>query len=410
MSNNIDDTNFDFDSSAKHFNAPQPPAASEKQPDITTAIPETQALSQAEKEAETVLSENTPTVKTAGADTDASAGSGIGNSYANPKIIRNSSVKGSSLISNAGPKSIVESEYGNKNYNALSKKISAAVQISRSALDAIIENIGSKRPETGGMLIGPIGGDKITHFVFDEEASVSSITYSPSFEELSVLCDIAAEKGYTLKGFCHSHPCGCSQPSYGDMEYVRKFFRENEKLEKFYMPILTGAPIGFEDLKRAVKNDNYSKFINFYTVFRENQYQFYKVNISIEDDNIGDYKKYNPIFPSVILPKSVARIRTGVIENYIGQRGISVEKKSLKLGEIYIGCIIATGAGFEINMLLPTEFPLLPPHIIVAETGGAEYQCAIDNWNIEKNELPEKTLAKIIIGICGGSVKKSVSI
>ncbi len=326
------------------------------------------------------------------------------------KIIRNSSVNGSALIKYGSSKINAGNKSSNKRIDAFSKKYSASVQISRSALDAIIDKIGSKRPENGGMLIGPVVGDNITHFVFDEDAAVSSITYSPSFEELSVVCDIAAENGYTLKGFCHSHPCGYSQPSMGDMEYVRKFFSENEKLEKFYMPILTGAPIGEYELKRAVKNDDYSKFINFYVVFRENQYQSYKVNISIEEDRIGSYNKYKPIFPSVILPKSIARIRTSIIEGFIGHRGVSVTKKALKIGEAYVGCIIAAGAGFDISILMPTEFPILPPHVIVGEDDGAEYQCPIDNWDIEKNELPEKTLAKIIIGICEGGVKKSLSL
>ncbi|OQA74576.1 MAG: hypothetical protein BWY32_03558 [bacterium ADurb.Bin243] len=259
-------------------------------------------------------------------------------------------------------------------------------------------------------MLGPIGGDNITHFVFDGEASVSSITYSPSFNELSALCDLAAEKGYTLKGFCHSHPWGCSQPSYGDMEYVRNFFKENETLEKFYMPILTGAPIDLESLKKAVKSDDYSKYINFYVIFRSNQYQFYKASISIEEDHIGEYKKYQPIFPSVMLPKSVARLRTDIVEKFIGRIGVKISKKSVKIGDVYIGCLIAAGDNLTVNMLLPTEFPILPPQVIVEEADGRGYQCAIDSWDVPKNEIPEKTLARIITEIFRGSVKKSISI
>lgn len=337
--------------------------------------------------------------------TAAGSGGGTGKN-----IIQNTAVGGPVIIIQSPMNAFAEKAENLNRNDGLLKKYNTTVQISRSALDAIIETVGSKRAETGGMLLGPENNDNVTHFIFDEEAAVTSITYSPSFEELTVLCELASENGYTLKGFCHSHPYGHSQPSYGDMEYVRKFFKENENLEIFYIPIVCGAPIKHEELKKAVKADDYQKFINFYIVRRDNQYQFYKAKISIEEDRICDYSKYQPIFPSTVLPKSVARIRTDAIEKFIGQRGIQVEKKSVKIAENYIGCILATGAGFDITMLLPAEFPVLPPYLIVAENGGAEYQCAIDDWNIEKSELPEKVLARIINGICRRGVKKSISL
>ena len=43
----------------------------------------------------------------------------------------------------------------------------------------IMCTIGARRPETGGILLGPIGSNDVTDFYFDATAACTGATYSP---------------------------------------------------------------------------------------------------------------------------------------------------------------------------------------------------------------------------------------
>lgn len=104
--------------------------------------------------------------------------------------------------------------------------------------------IGARRPETGGILLGPIGSNDITHFYFDETASCSGATYSPDHITLRrKMKEVWLPARVDMKGFVHSHPGGFDRLSDGDLVYIRRLLEKNPDMSVFSAPIV--IPHGF---------------------------------------------------------------------------------------------------------------------------------------------------------------------
>jgi len=91
--------------------------------------------------------------------------------------------------------------------------------------------IGNRPPETGGVLIGPIGKPlKITGYYFDVGASCSGATYSPDTKTIN--CKRNEEwlpAGLDWNGFIHSHPGGFDRPSAGDISYFKRLLKSSDE-------------------------------------------------------------------------------------------------------------------------------------------------------------------------------------
>ena len=99
--------------------------------------------------------------------------------------------------------------------------------------------IGGKRPETGGILLGPIDSDDITDFYFDHTALSTGATYSPDHVTLSRrMKEEWMPCGIDMKGFVHSHPRGVDRLSSGDLTYIRRLLEINDDMEVFAAPIV----------------------------------------------------------------------------------------------------------------------------------------------------------------------------
>ena len=92
----------------------------------------------------------------------------------------------------------------------------------------IMCTIGARRPETGGILLGPIGSNDVTDFYFDNTAACSGATYTPyhialrrkmQHEWLPARLD--------MKGFVHSHPGRLDRLSDGDLAYIARLLAKN---------------------------------------------------------------------------------------------------------------------------------------------------------------------------------------
>jgi len=114
--------------------------------------------------------------------------------------------------------------------------------ITRTAIRKILKTVGSQTAETGGILLGPVGKDVVTDFLFDNGKANGKkrMEYEPDVDYLNGrLAKIDCE----LKGVLHSHPKGYTDPSEDDFEYARKTFSLNPSLRSFWMPIVIGPPI-----------------------------------------------------------------------------------------------------------------------------------------------------------------------
>ena len=112
------------------------------------------------------------------------------------------------------------------------------IAMSRHVRCQIMHTIGARRPETGGILLGPIGSNDITDFYFDATASCSGATYTPDYLTLRrKMQEVWMPSGLDMKGFVHSHPGG-DQLSGGDLVYIRRLLEKNPDMSVFAAPIV----------------------------------------------------------------------------------------------------------------------------------------------------------------------------
>jgi proteasome lid subunit RPN8/RPN11 len=103
----------------------------------------------------------------------------------------------------------------------------------------IMSSIGTRSPETGGILLGPVGGSDVTHYYFDSTARCTGATYSPDHLTLQrKMRDEWLPAGLDMKGLVHSHPGNFDRLSDGDMTYIRRLLQANPDMRYFAAPIV----------------------------------------------------------------------------------------------------------------------------------------------------------------------------
>ena len=93
------------------------------------------------------------------------------------------------------------------------------------------------------MLLGPKGTSVVTHYVIDAKGKATAASFTLDAFSLNRMLKKALECDLDCKGLVHSHPAGCTQPSSGDLAYVRKSFanEKNKDLTEFLLPIFCGG-------------------------------------------------------------------------------------------------------------------------------------------------------------------------
>src|SRR6266496_649312 len=124
--------------------------------------------------------------------------------------------------------------------NSTERTLSAPpIWMSRHVRCQIMCTIGARRPETGGILLGPIGSNDITDFYFDATASCSGATYTPDYVTLRrKMQEGWMPAGLDMKGFVHSHPGEFDRLSHGDLAYIRRLLERNLDMSVFAAPIV----------------------------------------------------------------------------------------------------------------------------------------------------------------------------
>ena len=114
-----------------------------------------------------------------------------------------------------------------------------SIRMSRHVRCQIMCTIGTRRPETGGILLGPVGSNDITDFYFDSTALCSGATYTPDHITLRrKMKEIWLPAGLDMKGVVHSHPGGFDRLSGGDLLYIRRLLERNPDMDLFAAPIV----------------------------------------------------------------------------------------------------------------------------------------------------------------------------
>lgn len=121
------------------------------------------------------------------------------------------------------------------------------MKITDSVYKQMINTLGTRKPELGGML-GSSHNGLIDTFVFDSKAKTNSAEYHPSTKYLSsIINNEWADKGIGLTGFVHSHPYYFRELSGADVEYAKEIILA-AGLSYLFMPIVMSSFDGKQDL------------------------------------------------------------------------------------------------------------------------------------------------------------------
>jgi len=137
----------------------------------------------------------------------------------------------------------------NRSNNGSTKKFF----IMDSAYREILETVGKRRPESGGILLGSREDYIVKKFVFDQFGSMSSAAYDPDIYFINkTIKNEWEENQLELLGFVHSHPRGVDKLSgdwgnnTGDIGYLKAIFKAIPALKKFLVPIMFSVADGGE--------------------------------------------------------------------------------------------------------------------------------------------------------------------
>ena len=113
------------------------------------------------------------------------------------------------------------------------------VKIAPKVCKEIMLTIGTRYPESGGILLGPIGTTDITDFYFDEHANCTGSSYTVDAGTLrQKMKEEWLPAGIDMKGFVHSHPGSFDRLSAGDMAYIKRSMLKNKEDKMFVAPIV----------------------------------------------------------------------------------------------------------------------------------------------------------------------------
>ncbi|MFZ4580583.1 MAG: hypothetical protein ACOYOB_19535 [Myxococcota bacterium] len=235
------------------------------------------------------------------------------------------------------------------------------VHITADVLRAIASTVASEAPETGGMLLGPAEVEGTDFFEFDESGSrgASSSVYRPDFiwaNELQQFHSNAAPMRL-FDGFVHSHPGNFFQPSRsaggaeGDLGFANVALQQNEHLQRFLLFIVTGSGTDEPVLWPWV-------------VYADSPDVAMLARVVVSTPDQFPARKFPQALASRIgaLPESAATVQVLLDVDLLSQYAAV----DIVLRGRVISCITE---GVQVELQLPSDFPLRPP-VAIAIAGG----------------------------------------
>jgi hypothetical protein len=117
--------------------------------------------------------------------------------------------------------------------------VMAAIKINRKAFYELMHQLSSRPAERGGILLGPVGTNYITHFYFDRGGICTPGTYSPDCVTLNrKLRQLWRPAGLEIKGIAHSHKGNLDSLTAGDMSYIKRLLSRNPHMNTFIAPVV----------------------------------------------------------------------------------------------------------------------------------------------------------------------------
>lgn len=157
------------------------------------------------------------------------------------------------------------------------------MKILESAYNEIINTIGSRPAESGGLLFGKEDDMIVQKFVFDKHARITRSSYTFNTEFLNPeIKRIWNDEGLSCIGFIHSHPHGYGRLSPPDLEYFSSMF-ECMPRKHYITPIVFTVPDGGFKINAHILRNGERNTSSADIVILPDDFPF-KSEVALEDD------------------------------------------------------------------------------------------------------------------------------
>ncbi|RJP52124.1 MAG: hypothetical protein C4583_07290 [Anaerolineaceae bacterium] len=268
--------------------------------------------------------------------------------------------------------------------------MSTSFYISEEVLQSIELNIVNFRPERGGALLGPVGSNAITLFVYDQWASTTSASYIPSDELIALVPIIEAGGNLEFKGVIHSHPTGMDYPSSQDISGpFTKALIANKHMPFFLGPIVNVKVLGRSLDVHEVKCGQGK--ISFYAAYRGDSRTVVKPIVCevLSFNNTGrknDTSSNNSATKTSIAMKHFSDDLRKVADK-LGNPNIFGDVFPLPYGDVKgFGTSINLNGKMELMLLAGESYPFTPPIAslaIIKEDGTQEEEQLQLKWRMD---------------------------
>ena len=229
-----------------------------------------------------------------------------------------------------------------------------------TVLEEIDQAIAQKEPEQGGALLGAPDSNLISHFIYDEAARTTSVTYRPSKHLIQAVKEMEQADGLQFKGIIHSHPGSMDYPSAQDHHAFASQLSHNLHMGRFIAPIVTKLPVRKKKppLKpHEVKIGNSWKLSCYQAVFRFDP-ETQDTQLSIDRSKIG-----------VVHYEAAIRHVSHLIENEF-EKVIELKSDLLAInGLLHVVRSLKTPS-FYLQIFFPHNFPTVPPLGLISNYTG----------------------------------------
>ena len=126
----------------------------------------------------------------------------------------------------------------------------------RSVYDSIVNTVGSKKPECGGVLGASTEGI-ISEYYFDTSGKSEDNAYLPDVNEINRVLESWHENDIHMVGIIHSHNANNPVPSCGDISYGIRILQALDYVSCFYLPILVRDEMGIKLHGYVIRQNNH---------------------------------------------------------------------------------------------------------------------------------------------------------
>ena len=254
----------------------------------------------------------------------------------------------------------------------------------------IDRSIAQREPEQGGALLGAPDSNLISHFIFDEDAEVSQVTYLPSKRLIKTVQEFEKQDGLQFKGVIHSHPGMMDHPSGQDHHAFASQLTHNLHMGRFIAPIVTRLPHNKKKLKShelalgdGAKLSCYQAFFRFDKTINDNQLLVTSCEVALV--------RYNAAIKYLL----------DMLEIEFNQEVKTSSDILMINGLLHIARMIKTPL-FELQIFFPQNFPTVAPLILFSKYQGKKLELAQSinlTWSIvdvHPAKLGERLLPLIV--------------